>query len=239
MRTDNVPVVKTVALMGVLITAAMLLLTAWVWTRFPEDARVPVHWGASGQVDRYGSKTEGLLGLPITALALTALVAALPLFEPRRSNLLRSSKAYAATCLAFFLFLLCLHAAAVMETLGKRVSVPSVAIGAAGILFAVIGNYLGKTRSNFFYGIRTPWTLSSELSWTKTHRIGGKLFVAIGLLVLAGAFLLSEGPQLVVFLGGTLGASAFLVVYSYFAWKNDPARLPTGSQKASPPPDDL
>lgn len=235
MRTDNVPVVKTVALMGVLVTAAMLLLSAWVWTRLPRDARVPVHWGASGQVDRYGSKAEGLLVMPVTVLAFSALVAALPLFEPRRSNLVRSSKAYAATCLAFFLFFLCLHTAMVMMTLGKRVSVPSIAIGASGILFAVIGNYLGKTRSNFFYGIRTPWTLSSELSWTKTHRVGGKLFMAVGLLVLASAFVLSEDQQIVVLLGGTIGSAVVLSVYSYFVWKNDPARQPTGSQKASPP----
>lgn len=232
MRTDNVPVVKSIALLGVVVTAAALLISGWAWTRLPADARVPVHWGASGQVDRYGSKAEGFLVMPITLFAMTALLAALPLFEPRRSNLLRSSKAYGATCLAFFLFFLCLHGAMVMMAIGKRVNVPSIVIGGSGVLFAVIGNYLGKTRSNFFYGIRTPWTLSSELAWTKTHRIGGKLFMAVGLAILISAFVLPEGLQFAVFVGGLLGTSAFLIVYSYFAWKNDPARQPTGNRTA-------
>jgi uncharacterized membrane protein len=54
---------------------------------------------------------------------------------------------------------------------------------------AGIGNVLGKLRSNFFVGIRTPWTLSSEHVWDQTHRWAGRLFVgaAAVLAVLAGA----------------------------------------------------
>ncbi|MCI9162182.1 MAG: SdpI family protein [Lachnospiraceae bacterium] len=44
--------------------------------------------------------------------------------------------------------------------------------------------YLPKIQSNFYIGIKTPRTLSSDIVWRKTHRLGGKLYVACGILIL-------------------------------------------------------
>jgi uncharacterized membrane protein len=57
-----------------------------------------------------------------------------------------------------------------------------------GVMFMVIGNYLGKTRKNFFLGIRTPWTLASDEVWGRTHRLAGRLFIVLGLIMLSGVF---------------------------------------------------
>jgi uncharacterized membrane protein len=51
-----------------------------------------------------------------------------------------------------------------------------------GLLFVLLGNYMPKLPRNFFFGIRSPWTLASEVVWTKTHRISGILFAAAGII---------------------------------------------------------
>ena len=90
-----------------------------------------------------------------------------------------------------------------------------------GALFMVIGNYLGKVRSNFIFGIRTPWTLSSEDAWDKTHRLGGWLFFVTGLLIFLSGLFSENGWIFVMLLGGFFLAIIFLFGYSYWIWKQD------------------
>jgi uncharacterized membrane protein len=97
-----------------------------------------------------------------------------------------------------------------------------------GALFVVIGNYLGKTRSNFFFGVRTPWTLSSELSWARTHRLAGRLFVLSGLVIMLTA-VVAPGPTTALVISLAIaGVVAIPVAYSYLVWRSDPAKQPIG-----------
>jgi len=221
-KTQNLPILKSIILWSVPIITSMLLLSAWAWRVLPEGARMPVHWNAAGEIDRYGSLFEGLLLIPLISVGLAALLMALPLFEPRQSNLLQSSRAYIITSAGILLFMLCLHAAMILAAMGKPVNVPRVVLAVTGILFIVIGNLFGQVRSNYFFGVRTPWTLSSELSWNKTHRFSGRLFMLHGLLVVLCAFLASEAVGLGVLLGGLFAITAVSMVYSYRIWKADP-----------------
>jgi len=89
----------------------------------------------------------------------------------------------------------------------------------------VIGNVLGKVRSNFMFGIRTPWTLTSYRSWNRTHRLGGRLMVALGLVVIGATALGLRGEPLFAIVGGGGGTLVVgVVVYSYLAWRADPDR---------------
>lgn len=113
------------------------------------------------------------------------------------------------------------HAAALFTALGEDVPVAPLVLGAIGLLLLVTGNYLGKVRSNFFLGIRTPWTLSSEHVWNRTHRVGGRLFAGVGLLVLATLPLSHVVSAWVLAVG--LGAITLgLAAYSYVLWRQDP-----------------
>ena len=87
----------------------------------------------------------------------------------------------------------------------------------------LMGNYMGKIRSNFTFGVRTPWTLTSELSWNKTHRLIGRLFFATGLLTLIAALIGLESWVVGFILAGTFGSLIVAMVYSYIVWRNDPA----------------
>jgi uncharacterized membrane protein len=212
------------AIVGGSLVVAMVLISAWAWPQIPGAAQVPIHWGPDGEIDGYAPKAIGLLMVPAISLALLGLLALVPRIEPRRENLQRSGSAYVAVGITVMAFLAAIHVVVVLVALGNDVDLASIAILGTGAMFVVIGNFLGKTRSNWFFGIRTPWTLSSELSWSRTHRVGGWLFIAVGLLVIAGAVIL--GPELSVWLmlGSLLASVAGLVAYSYVVWRDDPAR---------------
>ena len=87
-----------------------------------------------------------------------------------------------------------------------------------GILLIVIGNLLPRARPNWFVGIRTPWTLSSDRVWEKTHRFGGRVFVAGGLLITIAALLWVQWVH-VVLIAVVLIATSSAFIYSYLEWK--------------------
>jgi uncharacterized membrane protein len=215
-----------------LIFVLMLTVTAWAWVQIPEGQKIPVHWNLTGQVDRYGGKAEGLLGMPLLVLFLAGLFAAITRIEPRKMNLRRSMKAYTAIWISSLIMLLAAHVFAVYCALGGRMDVNSLMPVLTGLVFIVTGNFMGKIRSNFFAGVRTPWTLSSDLSWGKTNRLGGKLLILLGVIVILTAFMgtASLGP---IMIGESVLILVIVVLYSYLVWESDPNR--TGARADAKP----
>ena len=198
-------------------------VAAWGWAEIPDDARLPTHWNYHGEIDGYGSKTFGVLFPLVAAVALTIFILLVPRFDPRRRNVERSSEALVATASAANFVMLVIAVVVVLEGTGSDVETSRIVFGAVGLMFAVIGNYLPKTRSNFFLGVRTPWTLSSERAWTKTHRLGGHVMFATGVATIAAA-VVSASLAAVVLLVGVGADLVATSVYSYVVWKNDPER---------------
>ena len=219
------PLIVSIALI-----AAMLAASLYVWTVLPEHAQVPVHWDIDGKVNGFAGKSFALFYAPAILSAICALLAFIPRIEPRRLNLANSAKFYRATWIGIVCVLAAIHAATLSAALRLPVNVALIATVGIALVFMLIGNYLGKTRSNFFAGIRTPWTLSSEYSWERTHRLTGRLFVLTGAVGLAA--LLAFGVRTAsLILFAALGASAVVgVVMSYVYWRRDPERR-TGAQK--------
>ena len=215
---------KSLFVLNSLIVLAMLALSAWAWNQIPDTLQIPVHYGINGMPTRYGGKFEGLLMLPLIGAGLTALFAIVPHIDPRSDNLTRSQKAYSAVTLSVILLLLLAHTAMVLQVLGWQINVVMVVAAGVGVLLAITGNYLGKVRSNFSFGIRTPWTLSSEQSWNKTHRLGGRLLFLLGISGAITALANANQLFLLLILGGTISITLFLTIYSYMVWKKDPER---------------
>lgn len=222
---------------GLIWTAIAALLSAgiafYTWNQLPETGDIPVHWGLDGRPDRFAPKSEALFFvflMPATILFVGALLAVVPLVDPRKGNIEAGRKAYLATWIGTLILLALVNAGICVSMLGaaSETSPPNEAvrfiIAGCAALMIVIGNYLPKTRASFMFGVRTPWTLSSDFAWEKTHRFAGPLFMLAGALGMVGAFLFSGiwlALQLTVFIGG---AALISVVYSYFAWKNAPDR---------------
>lgn len=103
--------------------------------------------------------------------------------------------------------------------LGYPLNVGAIVAGSIGILFLIIGNYFGKLKLNYFVGFRTPWTLSSENVWNKTHRIGGKAFIVLGLIIAASPWL----KPMVAIIAISFGFSLMIGVgiYSYVLFKQE------------------
>lgn len=209
------------------VVGSMTLLSAWAWGQLPAGAQVPIHWGIDGHADGYASKEIGLLLLPLTAAGIAALLAVIPRFEPRRANLERSGKAYGAIWIVIVALIGATHALAVAVALGAVLDVTRLILTGTGVLFVVIGNFLPKVRPNYLMGIRTPWTLASDLSWVRTHRVGGRLFVVEG-FALIGLGLLGARPEMlaVAVIGAIVIELAVVLPYSYRVWKLDPGKRP-------------
>lgn len=206
------------------LVAYMAGVSAWFWNAIPEGAQIPVHWNLQGEVDRYGSKEEALLFVPVIALGITFLMWFLPRLDPRRANIEASGKFWNAATIGVVAFLAYMHTLLALSASGTNIDITSALIPGMAVLFIALGNYLGKTRSNWFGGVRTPWTMSSEYSWEKTHRWTGRLFVATGLAAIAVWLVADPWIAFFVMIGGVLASAIAGIVLSYFFWRGDPDR---------------
>jgi uncharacterized membrane protein len=212
------------------VVAAMLLLSAIAWAQLPGGAQVPIHWNLRGEVDGYASKEFALLFTPVLTAGLAALLAVVPRIEPRAVNLARSRGAFVTVGIALLGVLGLVHVAVVMAAIGRPLDIAVLLGIATGLMLAIIGNVLGKVRSNFMFGVRTPWTLASDLSWNKTHRLVGRLFVVLGLAVLVVGLVGGSVGLFVTLLGGLAIVLGVAFVYSYRVWRDDPDKQTIGRQ---------
>jgi uncharacterized membrane protein len=224
---------KSLFVVNSLVVSIMLAISAWTWNQIPDTQMIPVHYGIDGLADRYSGKLEGLLAIPLTGAGLTVLFALIPRIDPRSDNLMRSNKAYFMTGMSAIVLLLSIHSAILLQVLGWQINVATVGAVGVSLLLAVIGNYLSKVRSNFSFGIRTPWTLSSEQSWHKTHRLGGRLLFFLGISGAIAALASANQLSLLLILCGAVSITVFLVIYSYLVWRDDPERQRIGRQNDS------
>ncbi len=195
---------------------AMVVFGVSVYNQLP--AQLPMHWGLNGEVDRTGSRLEGVLFLPLLSVGMLILLRVLPRIDPRRA----SYRAFQGTFHLFIniviLFMAALYVVTLGIALGWDISVPQVVGVGVGLLLAVLGNELGRVKPNWFVGIRTPWTLSDPEVWRRTHRIGGRVFFVAGLVMVAAALLLPAYVFAVV-LVCAIGAALVPTVYSYVVWR--------------------
>lgn len=206
--------------------AVMLGTLYWASGAMP-DGQIPVHWGPSGEADAFATKDKALLNLmmlPASALFTTILLAIAPSIDPFRENLRRSHKAYVAIWASVMVLLAALNggiAWMMVNSAGANESNEFVrfVMAGCGLLFIIIGNYLPKTRKTFFLGIRTPWTLTSDYTWEKTHRLVGPLYILAGLAGIVIAFTMRGLPMVIAFVACVMAVSLFGVAYSWWVWR--------------------
>jgi uncharacterized membrane protein len=177
------------------------------------------HWGLAGEVNGYLPKLWGLFVVPLVSAGLALLFLAIPRIDPLKANIAKFRETYDRFVIVLLLFLLYLSLLGIAWNTGIRFSIPQVLSPALGALFYACGVLIGRAKRNWFVGIRTPWTLSSERVWDRTHAIGGRLFRIAGILALLGAVL--PGIAWLLVLGPVLLISAYLVVYSYLEYRKE------------------
>jgi uncharacterized membrane protein len=206
-----------------LIVAAMFAAATLAWPAAPDS--FPVRFGANGEPTAYSSKVEGLFALPLVALGVLVLLQLLPKIDPWRTRYAEFATGHNVVILAIEAFLALLYAAILAAVFGLGVNIASVVLILVGFLFAAVGAVLVQLRPNWFIGIRTPWTLSSERAWVATHRAGRPVFIAMGVvLVLAG--LIQRPWTLYAAISICVAGVVGLIAYSFVEWRQDPSQHP-------------
>lgn len=203
------------------VIAGMWIVAALAWGSTPD--RVPVHWNWQGEVDRHGGKVEGMLLLPAMTLGIYLLFLVLPRMDPARANYEKFAWTYGIFRLVFTVSMALIYGVMLLSANGYPVDTALVMPVIVGGLLVVIGNFMGKLRPNWFIGIRTPWTLASQRSWTRTHRMGGRLFVLCGLLLMLSGVVRTPWVMAVMW-AAFMGLIAWVFIYSYLEWRKDPDR---------------
>lgn len=177
------------------------------------------HWGVGGDVNGYMPKFWGLFLMPVITLAMWLMFLLIPTIDPKKSNIDKFRGYFDGFIAAIILFLFYIYCLTMAWNLGWRFDMGRALSPALAILFYCAGILIEKARPNWFIGIRTPWTLSSDVVWQKTHQLGAKLFKICAVLALGG--LAFPGLAFYLVFAPVIFSALYLFVYSYFAYKRE------------------
>ncbi|MEO7067171.1 MAG: SdpI family protein [Rhodanobacter sp.] len=206
--------VKSTLAVSALFVLIAAVTAVWLYPVLP--AQVPMHWDLQGNVNGTMPRFWAAAFPALSVLGLALLTAILPVISPHRFEIAPFASVYNLLMLVVQGVILFIGVSALLLGAGYAVPMPTVAALAIGVLFMVLGNYMGKLRKNFFIGIRTPWTLASSAVWERTHRLGGRVFVLAGLLLVIGSL---AGVPLWVTLSVVVTAALIPCVYSYVIYR--------------------
>lgn len=201
-----------------LITLLPILLGLILWNRLPDT--VAVHWGADGQADGWAGKAYAVFGLPCLLAAIHLFAVLFTLNDPRRKNINKKP-----LMLVFWLIpvlSLVTNGIVYLTAMGADIDVFVICFALIGIVFIVFGNYMPKLQQNYTVGIKMPWTLNSTENWNRTHRLGGRLFIVGGILMILGGFsggVLGEEGSLILVFGIILLCAVIPCIYSFWLFR--------------------
>ena len=213
MTTKLTTIIVLVVIIGITIAGVVL------WNKLPDP--MASHWNANDEVDGYMSKFWGVYMMPLVTLGLFLLFLLIPNIDPLKANIAQ----FRGTFNLFIAFIIGFMAYVHVLTLRWNLGYTDRGIGKAmlpamGLLFIVVGYLIRTAKRNWFIGIRTPWTLSSDSVWEETHRLGSILFILSGVIAIIGGFF----GGMVAFWSIMIpifGTSIFLVVYSYVLYQRE------------------
>ncbi len=197
--------------------AAMVIITPAIYDKLPPN--LPIHWNIKGEVDGYLPKTPLTAMLfPLIGLIMWGMFILLPHIDPKKEKYELFRREYDIIKIVIIGFFLFIYLIIISNSLGINIPVEKAVPVGVAVLVIIIGNFMGKIRHNYFVGFRLPWTLADEDVWNKTHRLGGRLMVAVGILSLAG-LLLSPAVRMYLLMGSLFGAIGVTTIYSYVKYK--------------------
>jgi uncharacterized membrane protein len=207
---------KFIDLLLLLIGLIPLVAAFFLYDMLPD--RMAVHFGLNGQPDGYQSKLSFLIAFGLLVIGLPLLMKMFRFIDPKRPNYEKFNRAFEIVRVALTVFLSGLFSIVLLYNLGYSLNMLIFVLVGIGLLFLIIGNYMGQVRFNYFMGIRTPWTLADEDVWRRTHRLAGPVWMLAGLVAVFAAFL--PGSAAVWAFGTAFVISVLLpTLYSYVLFK--------------------
>ena len=179
--------------------------------------KIASHWNIHGEVDGYLPKFWGLFLLPMILVIMFLLFVLIPRIDPLKENIEKFRKYFDWFIIIIVLFLCYLYALVILWSFGSRFNMAEMLAPAFAVIFYFSGVLIKNAKRNWFIGIRTPWTLSNEIVWEKTHKIGGKLFKISGIIAFIGTFFPKISFWLVIV--PIVFTVFYTIIYSYFLHK--------------------
>jgi uncharacterized membrane protein len=192
-----------------------ILISFIYYPKMPEN--IASHWDINGNVNGYSSKFWGIALFPILLIILGLMFFLIPKIDPLKENIKKFIHYFDGLIILLFLFLLLLEFQVILWNIGIKINPVFTMPISFAIIFFYIGILLGKTKRNWSIGIRTPWTVSNDLVWDSTHKLGAVLFKIAGLLCFLG--LIFQKYAFFIVLLPVIIFSIYLVIYSFFEYE--------------------
>lgn len=191
---------------------------AYIWNELAN--KVPMHWNLKGEIDRYGDKTEMII-IPFLLPLLTYLIfLVVPKIDPK-NNLNKMGRKLQTIKFLLTTFMSVLALLIIYTAKNQSFTNPNYIVLMGGVLFIILGNYFKTIKPNYFIGIRTPWTLENETVWKKTHKLGGKMWLIGGILVVISSLILNKSQNFTAFMIISAVITIIPIAYSYLIYKNE------------------
>jgi len=200
---------------SILLVVVAFIIGIFVYNLMPNT--IASHWDSQGDVNGYMSKFWGVFLMPIISTFFLILFFFLPKLDPLKKNYDKFIHYYDFFIALLVSFLFYIYLLTLLWNLGYSFNIVVLLIPAFALLFFYIGVIISNTKQNWFFGIRTPWTLSSKYIWDKTNKLGGTLFKISGLISLLG-ILFQKIAFLFIIIPVILSA-VITMIYSYYLFK--------------------
>jgi Predicted integral membrane protein len=211
MKTKNIQIL----IIGLILVS--FLIGAYLYPYMPE--KMASHWDANGSVDGYMPKLWGLFLLPVISAILFLVYMLIPKIDPLKGNIEKFRGHFDVFILLLFVFLFYVHMLTMLWNLSYRFNFIQLLAPAFGLIIYYAGIMMENAKQNWFIGVRTPWTLSSEVVWDKTNKLAGKLFKVAGVLAAMGLIF----PKYAIFLilVPVILAAVYPIIYSYQKYQQE------------------
>jgi uncharacterized membrane protein len=210
---------KTTTIFSMLLIAIAIIAGVALWNQLPDQ--MASHWDVNDQVNGTMPKFWGVFMMPLVTLGMMALFLIVPNIDPLKANIAKFRETFNIFIALIIAFMLYIHGLTLAWSLGfTNFKMSAAMLPFMGVLFIAVGYMLKKAKRNFFIGIRTPWTLSSDTVWDKTHQLGSVLFMLSGALAIVGGFFGGMTAFWFLFIP-LIGSTVFLVVYSYLLYQDE------------------
>lgn len=205
----------------ILISIIPIIYILLVWDSLPNE--IATHFDLKGNANGFTKKSNILLIVSSIMLFSYLTLSFIQKLDPKNQIKLMGNKLYKIKLLVI-LFMSLIFTFIIYKATNENVNDKFLLIVFA-LFFIIMGNYMQTVKPNFFIGIRTPWTLQSDVVWKKTHKIAGVLMMITGLLSIVFIFILpiNIARQLVII--SFIVSLIIPYIYSFFLFQKEQKRL--------------
>lgn len=207
--------IRKIEVLSFVVVLATFLVAVLIYPQMPD--RIVSHFGLRGEANGYMGKFWGVFLLPTIMLIIYFIFLFIPRIDPKKENIQKFKKYYDFFILAFMLFFVYIYALMIFRNLNYSFNFIQFMAPALALLFYVVGVLLKHAEPNLTIGIRTPWTITNDEVWYKTHKLGSKLFKVVAFICLLGIILPKYALYFVLLL--VIASAVYLVFYSYLEYR--------------------